>query len=181
MGYAVCCRPCSLKFDLKYNSTLKMKSFKLKLTAVILMFLGIAGSLYAQGNRKITGNIKDAKTHDVISFATVALTDQNTKASIKGAQTDVNGNFSLDNLPAGTFTLRLSFVGYDPIVKENITLNQENDTFNVGNVEMNASPNKVLNEVTVTSKKPTIQNKDGKKIFAVNQSLVSQGGTAADL
>lgn len=146
-----------------------------------MLILLAAVRVYGQNNGKITGSIKDAKTHQNISFATVTLTDQNTKANIGGTQTDINGNFILNNLPVGTFSLRLSFIGYDPIIKENIIVRQESSTLNLGDMEMSAAPNKVLNEVTVTAKKSTIQNKDGKKVFSVNQSLVSQGGTAADL
>jgi len=158
-----------------------MKLFKLKLIVTLLMLLGITGSIYAQNKGRITGNIKDAQTHDVISFATVTLTDQNTKANVKSTQTDVNGSFVLDELPAGTFSLQISFVGYDHVIKENINLSQDNNALVLADVEMNASKSKMLNEVIVTAKQPTIQNKDGKKIFAVNQSLVSRGGTAADL
>lgn len=145
------------------------------------MLLNITVSVYAQNKGRITGNVKDAQTHAVISFATIALTDQSTKANVKSTQTDINGNFVLDDIEAGTFLLRISFVGYDPVIKENINLNPENTTLNLVDIEMNVSTSKVLNEVTVTAKKSTIQNKDGKKVFSVNQSLVSQGGTAADL
>jgi len=158
-----------------------MKQLKLKSIAIILTLLSGIGNLYAQKNGKITGSVKDAQTHEVIAFATVALTDQNTKVIIKAMQTDTSGNFVMENLSAGTFTLRLSFVGYEPVVKENIVIDQPGSVLNLGDIQMNASPNKVLNEVTVTAKSPTIQNKDGKKVFSVNQSLVSQGGTAADL
>ncbi|HEX3935384.1 MAG TPA: hypothetical protein VHW43_11940, partial [Puia sp.] len=45
-----------------------------------------------------------------------------------------------------------------------------------------ASPfHKILTEVTVTGKGPTLRNGPEKKVFAVNQSLVSLGGSAADL
>ncbi len=40
---------------------------------------------------------------------------------------------------------------------------------------------KVLTEVTVSARSPTIRNGPDKKVFAVNQSLVSLGGSAADL
>jgi outer membrane receptor protein involved in Fe transport len=40
---------------------------------------------------------------------------------------------------------------------------------------------RVLTEVTVSARSPTIRNGPDKKVFAVNQSLVSLGGTAADL
>jgi len=158
-----------------------MKLFKIKLIAITLMLLSVTSTLYAQNSGKITGIVKDNQTQEAVSFATVALTNQNTKANVKGTQTDLNGNFVLDNLPAGTFTLRLSFVGYDPVVKENIVLDPLKGILNLGEIPMNAAKSKVLNEVTVTAKKATLQNSAGKKVFAVNQSLVSQGGTAADL
>lgn len=157
-----------------------MKLFKIKLM-ILLVFLGIIGNVYAQNNGKIAGGVKDAQSHESISFATVALTNQNTKTSVKEIQTDINGNFVLDNLPVGTFSLRLSFVGYDAVIKENITLKNDSNVLNLGDVQMNVSKNKVLNEVIVTAKKPVLKNEDGKKVFSVNQSLVSQGGTAADL
>ena len=158
-----------------------MKSFQIKLTVIVMLLLSVIANLRAQNAEKITGNVKDAQTHEVISFATVALTDQHTKASIKGTQTDVNGNFVIDNLPAGTFTLRLSFVGYDPVVKENIAIDPLNCVLNLGEIRMTGAKNRMLTEVTVTAKKATLQSTAGKKVFSVNQSLVSQGGTAADL
>jgi ferric enterobactin receptor len=158
-----------------------MKLFQIKITAIIPVLLSLTVNLHAQNSRKITGSVKDAKTHEVISFATLVLVDQPTNANVRGAQTDINGNFVLDNLPAGTFTLRLSFVGYDPVVKEAIVLDTSSGVLNLGEVPMIAAKSKMLNEVTVTARKATLQNTDGKKVFAVNQSLVSQGGTAADL
>lgn len=158
-----------------------MKLLKLKLIVIMLIFSGFVDNLYAQNNGKISGCLKDAQSHEIISFATVALTDQNTKAIIEETQTDTSGNFVMGNLHPGIFTLWLSFVGYDPVVKENVVIDPLGGVLNMGEIPMNASKNKMLNEVTVTARKPTLQNQDGKKVFSVNQSLVSQGGTAADL
>ena len=46
---------------------------------------------------------------------------------------------------------------------------------------MSTSKNSLLKEVAITAKKEALQNIDGKKVFSVNQSLVSKGGNAADL
>ena len=46
---------------------------------------------------------------------------------------------------------------------------------------MAASKSKLLTEVVITGKKKALRNVDGKKVFAVDQSLVSKGGNAADL
>src|SRR3569833_2544630 len=152
-----------------------MKLSILKLVTMTLLFACMSGYVHAQNNSKITGKVKDAQTHEAISFATVTLTDQNTNANVEGTQTDIDGNFTLDNLPAGTYSLRLSFVGYDTAIKDSVALTG-NSVLNLGDLQMSISKNKVLNEVTVTARKPTLQNREGKKIFSVNQSLVSQSG-----
>src|SRR3569833_2526458 len=157
-----------------------MKLSILKLVTMPLLFACMSGYVHAQNNSKITGKVKDAQTHEAISFATVTLTDQNTNANVEGTQTDIDGNFTLDNLPAGTYSLRLSFEGYDTAIKDSVALTG-NSVLNLGDLQMSISKNIVLNEVTVTARKPTLQNREGKMIFSVNQSLVSQSGTAADL
>jgi len=157
-----------------------MRSLKLKTIVTGLMLL-FAITSYSQSNSKISGNIKDSLTHQVIPFATVALADQHTKAAIKGTQTDINGNFVLENIPIGTFTLRVGYVGYADILKENITIDPANGNLNLGDLLVSVSKNTSLKEVVVTGQKAALQNNDGKKVFSVNQSLVSKGGNAADL
>jgi len=136
---------------------------------------------YGQQNIKIFGTLTDSLAHQPISFATVALINQQTKAPVKGIQTDTSGNFVLENVPAGTFTVRISFVGYNDIFKENILINAATGNLNLGALPMTASKNNSLKEVIITAKKSALKNVDGKKVFAVEQSLVSKGGNAADL
>jgi len=136
---------------------------------------------YGQQNIKIFGTLTDSLAHQPISFATVALINQQTKAPVKGIQTDTSGNFVLENVPAGTFTVRISFVGYNDIFKENILVNAATGDLNLGTLPMTASKNNSLKEVVITAKKEALQNIDGKKVFSVDQSLVSKGGNAADL
>jgi len=136
---------------------------------------------YGQHNTKIFGTLTDSLAHQPISFATVALINQQTNAPVKGIQTDTSGNFVLENVPAGTFTVRISFVGYKDIFKENILINAATGDLNLGTLPMTASKNNSLKEVVITAKKEALQNVDGKKVFAVDQSLVSKGGNAADL
>lgn len=158
-----------------------MKLYSLKLAAMILLFASISCYVYAQNNGKITGNVIDNNTRGAVSFVSVSLMDQITKANVRSTQTDINGNFVLDNLPVGVFSLRLSFVGYTPVTKDSIVLDKNNSVLSLRDMQMNVSRNQMLKEVTVTANRATLQNQDGKKVFAVNQSLVSRGGNAADL
>jgi len=157
-----------------------MKLLQLKMAAIGLLML-IAVSGYSQQSIKISGTVTDSLTHQRIQFATVALLNQQTKAPVTGIQTDSIGHFVLENVPAGTFSLRVSYVGYKDIFKENILINTASGNLNLGTLLMNVSMNSLLKEVAITGKKEALQNIDGKKVFSVNQSLVSKGGNAADL
>ena len=157
-----------------------MKLLQLKILAIgILILTAVRG--YSQKDIKISGILTDSITHMPIPFATVALLNQQTKALIKGTQTDTSGHFVLENLPAGAFTLRVSYVGYNNFLKEDILIDPATGDLNLGTLLMSESKNSILKEVAITAKKEALQNIDGKKVFSVNQSLVSKGGNAADL
>jgi ferric enterobactin receptor len=148
-------------------------------TLGLLMLIAVSG--YGQHNIKISGTLCDSLTHQPIPFATVTLLNQQSKAPVKGTQTDTSGNFVLENVPGGTFSLRVSFVGYNDILKENILINAATGNLDLGTLPMTTAKSNLLTEVVVTAKKEALQDIDGKKVFSVNQSLVSKGGNAADL
>jgi ferric enterobactin receptor len=157
-----------------------MKLLQLKIPAIgLLMLIAVKG--FSQQSIKMSGTVTDSLTHEPIQFATVALSDQQTKAPVKGTQTDTSGHFFLENVPAGKFTLRITYVGYNDIFKPNILIDPGTGNLNSGNLPMTPSKHNMLKEVVINAKKDALQNIDGKKVFSVNQSLVSKGGNAADL
>ncbi len=129
----------------------------------------------------IKGRVTDAKTKTPIDFATVSLTDLKTNKPVKSAQTDLDGNFSLPNLTDGVYSLKISFVGYVSLVKDSLNISETNRSYNLGNLTMLAGKSSVLQEVTVTAQKNSLQLGIDKKVFSVDQSVVSQGGSASDL
>ncbi|WP_421942259.1 TonB-dependent receptor domain-containing protein [Pedobacter sp.] len=159
-----------------------MKVFQSKIIKLTLLFAILTAQVFAQaGKAKITGVLKDAQTNETIPFATAVLINKATKANAKVAQTDVNGAFTMTDVPAGTFTFKISFVGYQTMVRDNITITANSGTINFGEIKMNASKGNVLSEVTVTGQKAAMQMGIDKKVFSVDQSLVSEGGSAGDL
>ena len=86
------------------------------LTCFFLCSMGI----YAQ--RKIEGNVKDSQTGKNIAFANVILQLQtDTTKNYSGTLTDLEGNFSLDNVPTKSYRIVVSYLGYKTII-ENIIL-----------------------------------------------------------
>lgn len=128
---------------------------------------------------KITAKIVDAQSNETIPFASAALIDRKTKAIVKGAQTDADGNLSITGLPKGIFTFKISYVGYQTMVRDSVSITGASIDF--GTIKMKVAKGTVLNEVKVTGQKSAIQLGIDKKIFSVDQSLVSEGGSASDL
>ena len=73
---------------------------------VAMLTVWSRGTLVAQTG-SLSGSIHDEQTGEEIVGANILLVD--TKL---GATTDIDGKYVIRNVPAGTYTLRVSFVGY---------------------------------------------------------------------
>ena len=94
-----------------------------KLLFTALLFLSSFTLSLAQQLGTIRGTIKDAVTKEDLVGATVIIEGQN-----KGAAADINGFFSLNRVPAGTYTLKVSFVGFNVKVIEKVQVLAEKVT-----------------------------------------------------
>ncbi|NGP87871.1 SusC/RagA family TonB-linked outer membrane protein [Fodinibius halophilus] len=81
------------------------------LITFLFMVTSVAFAFAQTGTLK--GTVTDAKTGDTVPAANVLLLKIN-----KGTATDVDGNYSISNIPAGSYTLRITFVGYKTYSKE---------------------------------------------------------------
>ncbi|SHK35559.1 TonB-dependent receptor [Hymenobacter psychrotolerans] len=72
--------------------------------------LALAGPAWAQG--PVSGTITDARTGTALPGATVYLD------GAASAATDAAGSFSIPAVPAGRHELRITFVGYAPLVQQ---------------------------------------------------------------
>ncbi|MCB0445446.1 MAG: carboxypeptidase-like regulatory domain-containing protein, partial [Gelidibacter sp.] len=90
----------------------------MKLLFNVLLLLAVS-SIYAQNNVK--GIITDKNTNDPITFANIYIPQLE-----KGATTDDNGAFTLSNIPNGTYTIVVSYIGYET-VSQNITFPNKTD------------------------------------------------------
>ncbi|MEI2422086.1 carboxypeptidase-like regulatory domain-containing protein, partial [Arthrospira platensis SPKY2] len=72
---------------------------------LLFLFTGLSFSIFAQ-NAQIKGKVI-AENYPV-EGATVQVQKSN-----NGVVTDVNGNFTIKNLEAGTYTLEVNFIGFE--------------------------------------------------------------------
>lgn len=95
-----------MKKQKSYFRTLtKILLFSGSLSMVPISPLFASPAVYTAAQQKITGTVKDSKG-EALSGATITL-----KGSRIKTQTDVNGNFELSDVPAGS-TLTVTMIGY---------------------------------------------------------------------
>jgi len=168
-----------------------MNFLRLKLTVTLLISVfiftvkaqqpGGAARPNNPADGHVSGKVIDGTNAEPVAFATVALIKKADNQIVKAIQTDIQGSFKLDNVAYGRYLLRITFVGYATIIKDSIAVNANHKTISFGVLKMRAGKSSLLNEVSVRSKKSSIQLGIDRKVFSVDQSLVSEGGSATDL
>jgi TonB-dependent receptor len=82
-----------------------------RFTLFLLLFALIPGMLFAAGNGTIKGVVKDAVTGDPLPGAAVLV-----KEKFLGTYTDQNGDYVLNNVPAGSNAVTVTYLGYKEMV-----------------------------------------------------------------
>ena len=79
-----------------------------KILRCTLLNILLISSAFSQPTSKVTGKVSDAMSGDPLPGANVLLV-----GTSLGAATDINGGFLIMNVLAGSYTIRVTYVGYD--------------------------------------------------------------------
>lgn len=116
---------------------------------------------FAQGTSSVRGQIVDKETRAPLIGAVVQL--YNDTALQAGAVADFDGNYRIDNVPVGRYTIKVQYTGYLQALMSNIIVNSGKET--ILNIELEPS-------VTTTSEVVIVgQKKDG----TVNEMSAGSG------
>jgi len=89
---------------------------------ILFSLLLLSGQLLMAQTSTVRGVILDQQSETPLPGATIQLilpaTDQS--SAMIGAMSDINGMFSLQNVPVGRQTIRVSYLGYEPQTLNNI-------------------------------------------------------------
>lgn len=181
-----------------------MRTFLL-LTALVSFLFSSAqqGGFRNRGqapNGRFYGKVVDANNKGVEAASVTlvqkrmdSVTKQGKEVVVSGMLTTPKGDFSLENVPAfGRYILRISGIGYKAY-EQNVAFQMPNRNGNgdpnaamgaldkdLGNIKLQVD-DKLLSNVTVTGTKPMVQMGIDRKIFNVEQNIVSAGGSAVDV
>lgn len=135
-------------------------------------FCSSAQTLKEEG--ALTGRIIDEQHHS-LPWTTVTLVDQYTGTAFKVVQTDSTGQFYMDEIPYGPFNCKISRSGYKTLAVDSIVFTPISGTINLGDLSM-APLGKVLEEITVTGRSPTIRSGLEKKFFPSTKASSALAG-----
>ena len=157
------------------------KKILLSITFSIFTFLLIAGeveSMLKPGT--IKGIVYDSNTREPLEFATITVKNAEDGALVTGAITDINGFFRLIDIKKGTYFIEIGFLGYNDKVIEDVILDDEQESINLGNIELSPM-DEMLDEVVVVADRPTMSYQIDKKVINVSQLHTSASGTAVEI
>lgn len=132
----------------------------LSLVACTLLFSAAA---YAQGT--VSGTVTDARTGETLPGVNVIINELQ-----RGTATNLDGEYQIQNIPSGTYTLRATFIGYRQYTSE-IEINTGEVTHNISIAQDVTG----LDEVVVTGVGSGTQTKKlGFSVSKINESELSQ-------
>lgn len=166
-----------------FTSYIPTRSMKLQVKLFLLIALFVipmkeAFAAFQQGVQ-VSAVILDNGSFSPIPNASVALLNPNTNESVVGAQSRENGGVLLSEVLPGQYTLRVTFIGYENYVQENIRV-VAGQNLSLGNIYI-SQVGQVLDEVVIRPEVPAFQLGIDRKIFNVAESTISIGGSATDL
>lgn len=138
-------------------------------------------TVYAETEKRaqITGKVIDASTKQGMEFANISLRKTGSKEFIKGTVSDQLGAFRLDGVSNGNYVVAVSVVGYATFEKE-LTIGTGQKTINLRNILLKEDT-QLLNEVQVVGQRSQMKFEIDRKVFNVDQSLATAGGSASDV
>ena len=158
---------CRMYFIL-YHKNMKKRNTLWMLFACLLT---IAWSTSTAQTARITGVVTDAANNEPLIGASAFIEQLKT-----GEVTDAKGNFSIQNLPPGTYTVRFDYMGYESH-SERVTL-REGEVRRI-KVQLQ-SESKSLSEVVVTAKSEARQLREQAMPISVI-SMNQLSGTVAGI
>ncbi len=122
--------------------------FKIIITTFLLFLFPLA--LLAQTTGKIAGVITDKRTGEPIPGVNVYL-----EGTSLGASTDADGFYSILNVPAGDYTLKVSYVGYKDVTIKNVHVSVGLTT--EMNIQLEETALELQEQIVVVAERPIIQ------------------------
>ncbi|WP_207532330.1 TonB-dependent receptor [Desertivirga arenae] len=143
----------------------------------LALFAFLSICLCTKAQFVISGNITTS-TGKPAEFATVLLSKRSDSTLVKSALTTALGRYTFNNIAPGSYLIRTSLLGFKR-AERGIEISTKN--VDVPEIRLVAAAASQLKEVTVTAKKPFLEQRPDKLVVNVDASATSAGSTAFEV
>lgn len=151
----------------------------LSLLVIALTALSLPGMSQQAKNGKISGTVIDGSIKTIES-ATITLMRAKDSSVVKMSVADKTGKFEFENVAAGDYFVAITAVGHNKGYSESVHIDANNNNVVLKTIEL-VPQAKAMSTVTVTAKKPAIEQKAGKTVVNVEASPTNAGLNALEL
>jgi ferric enterobactin receptor len=147
----------------------------------ILVFLIISFiTVKAQSNGKVSGRVVDAATKQPVEYATISIFKTGTASPFNGSVSDAKGDFTINNIANGEYTIRVDFMGYASNTIDHIMISDAAHTVSLNAILLLPAQTQLKN-VNIIGRTPIVETKIDKLVYNAANDLTSQGGVALDV
>ncbi|MBK9730246.1 MAG: TonB-dependent receptor [Chitinophagaceae bacterium] len=130
----------------------------------------VPATIFAQSG-SIGGKITDKSDNSELIGVTIMVT-----GTRYGAVTDENGKYSI-NLPAGIYTLNVSYIGYEKTLYTGIAIKQ--DEHKILDIQLNPTAVTIDQEIVIIGDRPLIDVEESKSSSQISKDVIEAAPTRA--
>lgn len=130
----------------------------------LLLFFLTAYFIYAGTTGKLSGSVKDTQTGEPLVGANIIVVGTD-----YGAATNVDGNFVILNIPPGNYSVKISYIGYEPSLVTDVQIIVDQTTSLP--VQLNSESIQV-EEVVVVATTPMVQRDVTSSISVIRRDQI---------
>jgi len=120
--------------------------------------------IYAGTTGKLSGSVKDSQTGEPLVGANVIIVGTDL-----GAATNVNGNYVILNIPPGNFSVKISYIGYEPVLVTDVQIVVDQTTL----LPVELKPESIeVGEVVVVAQTPMVQKDVTSSISVIRRDQI---------
>ena len=122
----------------------------------------------------VTGTVESGKTNRGVEFVTAALLKSDS-TGVTSAMTNEKGTFRLRAKSAGSYIVKISYVGFKTEYR-NVVLTRQTDSINIGRIPLENSDN-LLKEAVVSVTAARVEQQGDTTVFNASAYRVPEGST----
>jgi outer membrane receptor protein involved in Fe transport len=128
---------------------------------------------------RLTGIVLDGATGKPVAYASVAVLSA-AGAPVGGGAGGRDGRFVLPGPGPGTYTVRVSFLGYEELVRPAVVVSEEGGTIDLGRLVLQPAAQQ-LGDVEVVGRPPLVEEKVDRTVYHAEHDQTTRGGDATDV